>query len=139
MNGRRGDYPGRIEFSLWKDKARKSVDPELFSTTAERTARALSVDRRRNKYSQLYRFYEEFLRCNSEASAEEKEFENTRALLHMLLPKAAYAEGRDLVSSEFTSFIKKGVTQIQDRRDLEIFSSFFEAVMGYYKQLNPKQ
>jgi CRISPR-associated protein Csm2 len=58
-------------------------------------------------------------------------------MVHMLTAKAAYAKGRDLISDSFLAFIKGSVSQIRDTKDLRIFATFFEAVMGFYRQLGP--
>lgn len=59
------------------------------------------------------------------------------ALVHMLVAKAAYAEGRKLVSNEFVGFIRYSVEQIGTQKDLEVFVNFFEAFMGFYRLHGP--
>jgi CRISPR-associated protein Csm2 len=56
----------------------------------------------------------------------------------MLVAKAAYAQGRELVSPSFVSLLKSGVSQVETRRDLTIFANFFESFMGFYKLHGPK-
>ncbi len=53
----------------------------------------------------------------------------------MLNAKAAYAECRKLVTTEFKNFIKGSIAQIKDDNKItfEIFVNFFEAFMGFYK------
>ncbi|RLB27943.1 MAG: type III-A CRISPR-associated protein Csm2 [Deltaproteobacteria bacterium] len=132
----------RIEF--WRDKAKETIDPELFSKKAEELAKELAGDheqskgKKANKRTQLRKFYDEVLRLDSEARAAGKEqWKRILPLVHMLTAKAAYARGRDLVSDTFLSFIKDSVSQVQDQKDLMVFANFFEALMGFYIRHSP--
>lgn len=58
-------------------------------------------------------------------------------MVHMLTAKAAYAQGRELISQSFMDFIRDSVDQIEDRKDLNLFSNFFEAFMGFYRLHGP--
>lgn len=66
------------------------------------------------------------------------DFDNILPYLKMLNAKAAYAMGRDLVSKGFKDFISTSLNQIKDKNDFDIFASFFEAFMGYYKFYDEK-
>ncbi|PIU32807.1 MAG: hypothetical protein COT06_00740 [Syntrophobacteraceae bacterium CG07_land_8_20_14_0_80_61_8] len=52
----------------------------------------------------------------------------------MIIAKAAYAEGRKLVTENFVTFIRESVGQVQSAQDLDIFANLFEAFMGFYKK-----
>jgi CRISPR-associated protein Csm2 len=54
--------------------------------------------------------------------------------VNMLIAKATYALGRNLVTKDFVEFMKSGVEQVQDAKDMDVFAGFFEAFMGFYKQ-----
>ena len=56
----------------------------------------------------------------------------------MLIPKAAYSEGRELVTKSFTEFIKYSLKQIKNYKDFLVFVNLFESIIAYYKKLNPK-
>jgi len=56
----------------------------------------------------------------------------------MLTAKAAYAEGRKLVSPNFTEFIRDNIPNIDEPSHLRGFAGFFEAFMGFYKLYGPK-
>lgn len=134
--------------TLWQDSEKKIINPLLFSDIAEKFAQDIGGegkdDRRRklNKGTQLRRFYDEIVRLQSQAkSLQEKDSEKWANLLpyiHMLVAKAAYAQGRELVSPSFVSLLKSGISQIETRRDLTIFANFFESFMGFYKLHGPK-
>jgi len=129
----------RIE--LWKDRKKRIIDPELFSVTAERLARTINHDReqkgRLNKRTQLRKFYDEVVRLSSLAKARREEWENILPMVHMLTAKAAYAQGRELISSNFMKFIRGSVEQVNEPEDLDLFANFFEAFMGFYRLYGP--
>ena len=51
----------------------------------------------------------------------------------MIAAKAAYARARGNLGEKAQAFLANQVTQIDDLRDLEVFRSYFEAVMAYAK------
>ena len=136
------------DFKLWKDRDQKRVDPTLFSVQAEAWARELAAEnsrnKRLNKRTQIRRFYDEVLRLDAEAKRagdsinKQDQYANVvLPRLHMLIAKAAYAKGRELVSEGFVNFIKSGVTQSTEPEDLKMFADFFEAFMGFYRLFGP--
>lgn len=128
-------------FQLWKNKEERIVDPLLFSEKAEQYSKLFAdqcEQNKRNGRSQVRKFYDEVIRLEMSTKSGQKKWEHVWPLVHMLIAKAAYAEGRKLVSKEFVQFIKDGVSQIKDPEDLKIFSSFFEAFMGFYRADCPR-
>ncbi len=126
-----------IEF--WQDEAKKIVNPEIFSVKAAKLSETLAGVRNRNKRTQIRRFYDEVLRFDQDAKTLGAEkWPDILARLHLLIPKAAYAQGRELVSKEFVEFIKGSVQQVQSREDLAVFANLFEAFMGFYRLDRPK-
>lgn len=129
--------------TLWKDREKGLVDPELFSAKAEELAKELakehkaSRNKKTNKRTQLRKFYDEVLRLESETRSGKNPWERILPLVHMLTAKAAYARGRDLVSEGFLSFIKDSVSQVREEKDLVMFANFFEALMGFYRMYGP--
>ncbi|MBF0337419.1 MAG: type III-A CRISPR-associated protein Csm2 [Nitrospirae bacterium] len=124
--------------NFWKDKEKGLINPDLFSNNADNIAKKLSNNEGKNKSSQTRKFYDEVIMFNRRVKEKPSEFEKILPYLKMLNAKAAYAEGRKLISSDFKDFIKGQIDQINDERDLDVFASFFEAIMGYYKHYNPK-
>lgn len=124
--------------TLWKDREQNIVDPLLFSEKAESLAKKLGTqDRRRNKGSQLRRFFDEIVRLNDTAKGNSVGMELILPYLHMIIAKAAYAEGRKLVTSDFVALIRDGIGQIETKEDLRVFTSFFESMMAFYKLHGP--
>ncbi|MBM9520569.1 type III-A CRISPR-associated protein Csm2 [Desulforhopalus vacuolatus] len=126
------------EINLWKDAEKKIVDPLLFSQTAETMAKELGGDFRVNKGTQLRRFFDEVVRFNDAAKNKSIDIEQLLPGLHLIIARAAYAQGRNLVSADFVSFIRSGIEQIQRKEDLRVFTNFFEALMAFYKLYNSK-
>lgn len=131
----------KIEF--WKDKDNRQVDPLLFSSRAEDLAKKFSHEHENtrnkpNKRTQMRKFFDEITSLNMAAKSGRQDFQNVLPLVHMLTAKAAYANGRELVSDSFLAFIKESVEQVDDERDLDIFATFFEAFIGFYRLHGPK-
>lgn len=127
-----------VDVTFYKDKAKRTLKIDLFSTTAEELAKTLSqANERFNKRTQLRKFYDEVLRLNSIAKTSPHDWDNILPYVNMLIAKATYAEGRNLVTEEFVKFIKQSIGQLQLPEDLEVFTNFFEAFMGFYKKYRP--
>lgn len=128
-----------LEF--WKDKNKKQIDPELFSTKAETYAAQIAHESsdRTNNPTQIRKFYDEVLRFDSmlKGLPEEKqkeEFERLLPYIKMLNAKAAYALGRnELISKGFKDLINSAVKEVNTKDDFDAFAGFFEAFMGFYK------
>lgn len=135
--------------TLWKDREKGIVEPTLFSTTAKEWADKLGkeskiVKEKINKQSQLRRFFDEVVRLNDMAKNRQSPVPMALVLpsLHMLIAKASYAQGRDLVSPSFVELMRGSIEQIKDdgngRKDLQVFTNFFESLMAFYKLYGPK-
>ena len=98
------------EIVFLKDKQNRKIDPTLFSKTADVLAKDLAAENRSNKKSnkrtQIRKFYDEVLRLDMEAKTRPNDWDTILSLVHMLVAKAAYAKGRELVSERFLEFIK---------------------------------
>jgi len=128
-------------FKLWKDKDKGLLDPGLFSATAEELAKRIGTeDNRKNKGTQLRRFFDELIRINTKAQSKEKEddWAIIHPLVHMMIAKVVYAQGRGLVTGLFVDLMRNGIKQIQDRNDLDVFTNFMECFIGFYKLYGPK-
>ncbi|MEJ5329459.1 MAG: type III-A CRISPR-associated protein Csm2 [Desulfobaccales bacterium] len=130
--------PDVTQISLWADREKGVLNPLIFSKSARELSRTLAAQKG-NKRTQIRKFYDEVLRLDQAAKKENPErWPNVLAQLHLLIPKAAYAQGRDLVSPEFVRFIQNSVEQVKLPQDLSVFANLFEAFMGFYKLDRPK-
>ena len=120
--------------SFYKDKERRLLNPTLFSDVAMDLAEKIynSGRGKANKRSQLRKFFDEVLRLKSLSKNED--WDNILPYVNMLLAKSVYAEGRGNITSDFTRFIKESINEIRNREDLEVFATFFEAFMGFYRK-----
>lgn len=129
----------RIEF--WADRDKRIMEPKIFSKEAQELSTLLAgKGRETNKRTQIRKFYDEVLRLDQDAKImPEKDWPNILARLHLLIPRAVYAQGRNnLVSEEFVNFIRTSVNQVETKEDLTVFASLFEAFMGFYRLDRPK-
>jgi CRISPR-associated protein Csm2 len=130
------------KIELWKDKTNKIVDPSLFSEKAEKLAKEFANDneknKKMNKRTQIRKFYDEVLRLDSLAQNRPEQWDFVLPQVHMLTAKAAYANGRELISDNFLCLVRCLVAQIKHSQDLSVFASFFEALMGFYRLHGPK-
>ena len=122
---------------FYRDATVRTVRPEIFSRETEELASRLAAEKA-NKRSQLRKFYDEVVRLNSLARNNPTDWENVLPFVHMLVAKAAYAEGRGLVTGEFVDFIKGSVDQVNNSVDLDVFANVFEAFMGFYRKHRPR-
>lgn len=142
------DNGGDMDIKFWKDKDKKIIDPDLFSSKAEKLALTIFEDQqasrgKQNKPTQLRKFYDEVIRFGSmlqglSVEQQKEEFDRILPYLKMLNAKAAYAQGRDLVSKNFKDFIANSLIKIEDKDDFEAFAGFFESFMGFYKFYDEK-
>lgn len=135
----------KIEF--WQNREEKLVNPHLLSSVAEEFAKTIARDsdqsgKKMNKRTQLRKFFDEIIRLKTEAddlNEQDKKWNAVYSLVNMLVAKAAYARGRDLVSDNFLNFMRTAISEIENPEDLKLFSNFFEAFMGFYRLYGPSK
>lgn len=124
---------------LWKDPDNRILDPLLFSEEADQRAREIGTeDTRKNKSTQLRRFFDEVIKLNTRAQARDADWDLILPYVHMIVAKTAYAKGRDLVTDSFVNLMREGISQVKVKEDLRVFTSFLEAFMGFYKMHRPR-
>lgn len=142
-----------VDIKFWEDREKKLIEPLLLSSTAEDLAKRIADDyilakknkKNTNTRTQIRKFYDEVVRLKVESDNLDKKngeeiqkWNSILALVNMMVAKAAYAKGRDLVSDNFLNFIRNSVKEIRDKEDLKLFATFFEAFMGFYRLYGPK-
>ncbi len=114
------------------------LDPQIFSDVAKRVAKEIPTSNTRvNRPSQLRRFYDEIVLWEDKVRAAPERFEEYRPFLLMMNAKAAYAQGREVVSGEFACLVQHTLAQVQDEKSLHLCKLFWEAFMGFYKLERP--
>ncbi|MGD9157370.1 MAG: type III-A CRISPR-associated protein Csm2 [Desulfobacteraceae bacterium] len=123
---------------FYKDREKGIIEPKLFSDIAMTLADKIHEEgqNKANKRSQLRKFFDEVVRLNSLANNKNntEQWEQIEPYVNMLIAKAAYAEGKGSVTKEFAKLIKDAVNEIRGPKDLNVFTSFFEAFMGFYRK-----
>jgi CRISPR-associated protein Csm2 len=113
----------------------------LFSEDAEMVAQVLSrtaIDDRgrdsgKNKSTQIRRFYDELVGWQDRIGNDADKYKELEAFVKMLNAKAAYAQGRNLVTPDFVNWFRECVKQVEDPRTLKHFRLHFEAMLGFLK------
>ncbi len=91
---------------------------------------------RKNKRSQLRKFYDEVLLFYNRIQGDKEKFEQTLPYIKLLRAKVYYARGRDHITDKFKDFIESCIDQIHTWEDFVVFKNFFEAFMGFYRYYN---
>lgn len=135
-----------VDISPEVKKCFKEYPPEkLLSEVAEKISRAIfdeSNNNKLNKNTQIRKFFDELagIKLKLDVSSDSKlDFEKLKPIIFLLASKAAYAKGRRTIGDNLYEFFKTNVLKIGSYEDLKLFLLFFEAILGYYKYLNPKE
>lgn len=116
-----------------------TLDPQLFNEIAKRCAETVGANDRRNKPSQLRRFYDELVMWATKVEQQPARFAEYQPFILMLNAKAAYADGRELVDRNFVKLLEHCLRQATDDRTLGLVKLFFEAFLGFYKEVRPRE
>jgi len=113
----------------------KPLSPALFDDIARGHAeRVASADRSVNKATQLRRFYDEIVMWETRVSQQPPEkFADFLPLIRMLNAKAAYAQGRKLVDTTFSTLLQETLKEVKDSESMTHCKHFWEAFTGFYK------
>ena len=114
----------------------------LFSEDAEKLAKQLDESARtdrggsgKNKSTQIRRFYDELVGWHDRIGGDQDKFIQYIAFIRMLNAKAAYAEGRSLVTKDFVDWFKSCINQVDSPKTLRNFKLHFEALLGFLKSI----
>jgi CRISPR-associated protein Csm2 len=146
------NYPHNLhaqlpEIKFWEDEQKGIINPKLFSDKAKEIAEIFKEERKDpksrkdndkiNKTTQIRKFYDELLRIRGLIKSED-DFKKQLAYIYMIKAKVAYSKGRKLVSDAFYNFINI-LDKVNTLQDFDIFLNLYEAIIAYYKMLNPKE
>ncbi len=120
------------------------TNSELFNEVAENYAKEIG---RGVKNTQIRKFYDYVLEYDEKAKKLKTEDEFKSDILpfiKMLNSKVAYASTRSsgggkLVNEAFVNMIKECVLAIKEKKDLSNFKFFFEAVIGFHREVEAKK
>ena len=139
------NYQFRVEYF---ENDGKTIKADLFSDEAEKVVKCLinkninsdfKENRGRRKLvkkissTQIRKFYEEVLNLKSQLE-NGKNFKEILPYFKMLKAKANVAYERDVINSNFKTFIEKNVDYVGNKEErFKIFCTFFEAIVAYAK------
>ena len=114
----------------------KNPGKDTFDGHARNAALAVARDTRRNRTSQLRRFYDEFIhwdeKCRDDASVHEN-----LPMIRMLRAKVVYSRAREHVDETYEQLVSHLLDRIEDRKTLRNARLFMEAFTGFYKAARP--
>lgn len=113
------------------------LNAELFNNVAREKARMIAENNKANKPSQIRKFYDELCMWETKVILEPARFNDYLPFILMLNAKLAYAKGRKLVDDNFAHLIGNCLRQVKNPDTLHICKLFFEAFLGFYKELRP--
>jgi len=120
----------------------KNKTADLFDAVANKTAETIANNRSRdvNKSTQLRKYYDEIIMWEQKIRQNPDNYSEYIPFIKMLNAKVAYANGRNLVDTNFVDLMRHCTGQIQedDINSFYTFKLFFEAFMGFYKMHKPK-
>ncbi|MEA3220474.1 type III-A CRISPR-associated protein Csm2 [Immundisolibacter sp.] len=125
-----------IDLTRVRFAPRQALDADLFAAVAEACAKKIAGDKKKNKSSQLRKFYDELGMWAERVRAEEDKFAEFLPFIRMLNAKVAYAKGRQLVDANYQALMNHCLKEVTDPDTLHLCKTFFEAFMGYYKALD---
>ncbi len=112
-----------------------SEDAEAIAKQLDTTAQNDRGGKEKNKSTQIRRFYDELVGWQDRIGNDTEKFNQYLAFIRMLNAKAAYAEGRNLVTQDFVQWFKDCIKQVDSPRTLTNFRFHFEAVLGFLKSI----
>lgn len=139
-HGAGGGGPQVPEIDVTGISFKEKIDPELFNGVARRAAQAIAGPDRyqKNKPTQLRRFFDELVMWSAKVDQAPDRFAEYLPFIRMLNAKAAYADGRGLVDGNFIKLISHCLGQVTNPETLRYAKLFFEAFLGFYKEVRPK-
>ena len=136
----RRDEPHVPDIDLSRVRFGANLDAQLFNEVAKRCAETIgNSEKDINKPSQLRRFYDELLMWVAKLEQAPERFEEYLPFILMLNAKAAYAKGRKLVDPNFVALLDHCLRQAEDAKTLGYVKLFFEAFLGFYKEVRPRE
>ena len=128
------------DIDLSKVQFGATLDPQLFNEVAKHCAETIGQSNQKfNKPSQLRRFYDELVMWAAKVEQKPERFTEYQPFILMLNAKAAYADGRELVDTNFVRLLAHCLKQATDARSLGLVKLFFEAFLGFYKEVRPRE
>jgi CRISPR-associated protein Csm2 len=132
--------------SFYKDGTKTPKD-DLFRKTAEEIAKTFYInDKIYVSKTQIRRIFDEVKRFERILDiSEDQQWEAQKPYIKMIDSKVSYAVARAIenkdekvktVYKNLQSFVTQGIEKVNDAKDFRVFLSLFEAVYGFYYEIN---
>ena len=116
-------------------------DSELFNKTADKWAEKIGNDKKYGvQNTQMRKFYDQVLSLQqkSKQMSDEDFQSDLLPFVKMLNSKVAYASTRNsgggkIINKAFVEMMGSCINQVSNKKDLNTFKLFFEAVIGFHK------
>jgi len=115
-------------------------DSELFNETALKWAEKIGTGKGGVQNTQMRKFYDQVLNLQQKAKQmSDEDFQSDLLpFVKMLNSKVAYASTRNsgggkIVNKTFVDMMSSCINQVSNKKDLNTFKLFFEAVIGFHK------
>ena len=115
-------------------------DVELFNKTALSWAEKIGTGKGGVQNTQIRKFYDQVLNLQQKAKQmSDEDFQSDLLpFVKMLNSKVAYASTRNsgggkIVNKTFVDMMSSCINQVSNKKDLNTFKLFFEAVIGFHK------
>lgn len=115
-------------------------DSELFNKTALKWAEKIGTGKGGVQNTQMRKFYDQVLNLQQKAKQmSDEDFQSDLLpFVKMLNSKVAYASTRNsgggkIVNKTFVDMMSSCINQVSNKKDLNTFKLFFEAVIGFHK------
>lgn len=119
------------------DFKRQLDKPEatFFDTDAQQFAEQLEQRGKKDKSTQLRRFYDQLQQLEQRINGDEEKLTLYLPEIRMICAHLAYAEGRELISDTFCDTMQNLIRSIDTCQHLKNGRLFFEATLGFLRAM----
>ncbi|URG53578.1 type III-A CRISPR-associated protein Csm2 [Pectobacterium quasiaquaticum] len=119
------------------DFKRQLHKPEatFFDDDAQKFAERLAQYGKKDKPTQLRRFYDQLQQLEQRINGDEHDFDTYLPEIRMISAHLAYAKGRELISDEFCKTMQNLIRSINTCQHLKNGRLFFEATLGFLRAI----
>ncbi|QYM92092.1 type III-A CRISPR-associated protein Csm2 [Dickeya zeae] len=107
----------------------------FFDTDAQKFAEQLEQRGKKDKPTQLRRFYDQLQQLEQRINGDKNTFDTYLPEIRMISAHLAYAEGRELISEEFCKTMQNLIRSIDTCQHLKNGRLFFEATLGFLRAM----
>ncbi|WP_420064673.1 type III-A CRISPR-associated protein Csm2 [Pectobacterium colocasium] len=119
------------------DFKRQLDKPEatFFDTDAQQFSEQLAQHGKKDKPTQLRRFYDQLQQLEQRINGDEEKLALYLPEIRMISAHLAYAKGRELISDTFCDTMQNLIRSINTCRHLKNGRLFFEATLGFLRAM----